>query len=189
MQSYVSSYWLVLIWHFPEWTLTILIEDGRGVKVVQNVAVLLKWALHLLPGHEFTHLPRQLHEFLRTKATRQKCSIGNDAQTMNQRGGEQLPHLEVDMPVGKAVGTPFIEEVDVFDEQAEEWDDYLEGRREERTMTHCYARHIVKITPGAFLAQDGHLWLAVAAGMPPPTFSLLLWAVCDRCAAPFKAVL
>lgn len=32
------------------------------------------------------------------------------------------------MPIGKAVGTALIEEVDVLDEQAEEGDDNLEGR-------------------------------------------------------------
>lgn len=38
-------------------------------------------------------------------------------------------HLKVDMPIGKAVGTALIEEVNVFDEQAEEGNDNLEGRK------------------------------------------------------------
>lgn len=38
-------------------------------------------------------------------------------------------HLKVDMPIGKAVGTALIEEVNVLDEQTEEGDDDLEGRR------------------------------------------------------------
>jgi hypothetical protein len=33
------------------------------------------------------------------------------------------------MPIGKAVGTALIEEVNVLDEQTEEGDDDLEGRR------------------------------------------------------------
>lgn len=38
-------------------------------------------------------------------------------------------HLKVDMPIGKAVGAALIEEVNVFDEQAEEGDDNLEERK------------------------------------------------------------
>lgn len=37
------------------------------------------------------------------------------------------PYLKVDVSVGEAVGTALVEEVDVFDEQAEEGNDDLEG--------------------------------------------------------------
>lgn len=38
------------------------------------------------------------------------------------------PYLKVDMSIGKAVGTSLVQEVDVFDEKAEEGNDNLEGK-------------------------------------------------------------
>jgi len=34
-------------------------------------------------------------------------------------------YLEVDLPVGQAVGMYFVQEVDVFNKQVENWDDYF----------------------------------------------------------------
>lgn len=38
-------------------------------------------------------------------------------------------HLKIDVAIGKAVGAALIEEINVLDEEAEEGDDNLEGRR------------------------------------------------------------
>lgn len=59
------------------------------------------------------------------------------------------PYLEVDVPVGEAVGTALVQEVDVFDEQAEEGDDNLEGAG-------CRSALASGTGPGASGASLGH---------------------------------
>lgn len=59
LTDYVLSAWRKL--------LTILAKDGSGEEVLLNLAVLLKRALHFLPGHELVHLLGQVPEFLTNK--------------------------------------------------------------------------------------------------------------------------
>lgn len=48
-----------------DWLPTVLGEGRRRQQVLQNLAILLKRTLHLLPGHELTHLFGQFPEFLK----------------------------------------------------------------------------------------------------------------------------
>ena len=61
-----------------------------------DARILLERTFHLFPSNEFSNLLGQFQKF-----------------------------LKVDMPIGKAVGTALIEEVNVLDEQTEEGDDDL----------------------------------------------------------------
>lgn len=45
---------------------TVLSECWSRQQVLQDLAVLLERALHLLPGHEFTHLLGEFPEFLKS---------------------------------------------------------------------------------------------------------------------------
>lgn len=49
-------------------------------------------------------------------------------------GEKALAHLKVDVAIGQPVGTPFIQEVNVFDQQTEEGDHNLkrENRQEDK---------------------------------------------------------
>lgn len=64
----------------------IFTEDWYREQILQDLPVPLKWALDLLPCHEFTHLFGQFPKF-----------------------------LKVDMAIWKAVSTALIEEINIFD--------------------------------------------------------------------------
>lgn len=80
-------------------------------------------------------------------------------------------YLKVDMAVGQAVSASFIKEVDVFNQQTEEWNHDLEREPEDENDW------IQRRTMGRLKERRG------------PTFSLLLFAVRERWAAPRRAVL
>lgn len=44
--------------------------------MLQDLAVLLEWALYFLPGHEFTHLLGQFPEFLKAKSVGPVSCVG-----------------------------------------------------------------------------------------------------------------
>lgn len=69
--SYDQMFLSLTRWSFKGKTLrrsdgvpTIFAEDGRGVEVVQDGAILLKRTLHPFPCHELPDLASQLHKFL-----------------------------------------------------------------------------------------------------------------------------
>lgn len=97
-------------WRCNKWTLdllpTVLGEGRRRQQVLQNLAILLKGTLHLLPGHELTHLFGQFPEFLK-----QNTSFlwkGTDVKTWSYSQN-------------KTKATPTTKQTDKFRKQRTDW--------------------------------------------------------------------
>lgn len=152
---------------------TIFAEDGRSVEVVQDGAILLKRTLHLFPRHELPDLTSQLHKFLggrkRSSSHRTKTCTIQDYQQSVRLG--RPANLKVDVAVGQPVCTSFVQEVNVFDQQTEEGNHNLKGQK----------TNVKQI----WIADESRETFETLC----LTFSLLLLAVRERCAAPLRAVL
>lgn len=118
---------------------TVLAEDRRGDEVLQDAAVPVKRADHLTPNQELADLLRQLPQFLtetqaatderrREAAMLLQATRGRHYNTCHEQTSESCTDFEVDVSVGQPGGAAFVQEVDVFDEEAEEGNHDLQER-------------------------------------------------------------